>query len=284
MESHVQALAPDLFHVRLPSGNSHLLNAYLWRSSDGITVVDTGWPGWGPHIEAALHQIDADRGDVARIILTHFHADHVGSAAEIASWSDSEMLAGPVDADIVRNGHPGPPPRLTEAELAMAPTTPGDETPPAACPVDREIRDGDLLGINSEITVLLTPGHTDGSIALHWPHLAWLVHRSHTDVRTIEPPPPRPSFRPVRLHVPQPRGQRRVPNRCRRPIAGVWLFIRSVRDVPAWMLQVEVVDGLFRVAVVAAPSRIRAVPRTATTVKGSSSRPTPAIVATIGAT
>jgi len=55
----------------------------------------------------------------------------------------------------------------------MAPTTPGDETPPAACPVDREIRDGDLLGINSEITVLQTPGHTDGSIALHWPHLAF---------------------------------------------------------------------------------------------------------------
>lgn len=171
----MQALAPDLFHVRLPSGHSHLLNCYLWRSSDGITVVDTGWPGWAAHVEAALHQVGAKRGDVSRVILTHFHADHAGSASEIASWSKSEVLAGPVDAEIIRQGTSGPAPQLTEAERALAPTTPGDEDPPAACSVDREIRTGDRLGPHGEITVLSAPGHTDGSIALHWPDLGVLL-------------------------------------------------------------------------------------------------------------
>ncbi len=175
MESTVQPLAPDLFHVRLPSGNSHLLNCYLWRGADGVTVVDTGWPGWAPHIEAALHEIGAGRGDVSRIILTHFHADHVGSAGQIASWSSPEVVAGPVDADIVRGGQAGPRPELTEAEVALAPTMQGDDAPPAACRVDREVGDGDRLGPSGEITVLHGPGHTEGSIALHWPDLGVLL-------------------------------------------------------------------------------------------------------------
>lgn len=171
----VQPLAPDLFHVRLPSGRSHLLNAYLWRGPDGVTIVDTGWPGWGSHIEEALHQIGAVRDDVARVILTHFHADHVGSAAEIASWSTPEVVAGRADADIVRLGQVGPRPTLTEAELALAPTTPGDDDPPAPCRVDRQVDDGDQVGPNGEIAVLHGPGHTEGSIALHWPDLGVLL-------------------------------------------------------------------------------------------------------------
>ncbi len=175
MDSHVQELAPDLFHVRLPSGNSHLLNCYLWKGTDGVTVVDTGWPGWAPHIEAALHQIGAGRADVCRVILTHFHADHVGSAAEIATWSDVQVLAGPVDADIIASGQTGPPPILTPAEQAMAPTTPGQDPPPAACRIDRTVNDGAQVGPNGEITVLHAPGHTDGSIVLHWADLGVLL-------------------------------------------------------------------------------------------------------------
>jgi glyoxylase-like metal-dependent hydrolase (beta-lactamase superfamily II) len=176
MESLVQQLAPDLFHVRLPSGRSHLLNCYLWRGDDGVTVVDTGWPGWAPHIEAALHQIDAGRGDVSRIILTHGHVDHIGSAAEIASWSGAEVLAGPGDANIVRSGEAAPQPRLTEAELALAgPNIAGQVAPSPACRVDREVGDGDHLGSAGEITVLHGPGHTDGSIALHWADLGVLL-------------------------------------------------------------------------------------------------------------
>lgn len=175
MDSHVQKLAPDLFHARLPSGNSHLLNCYLWKSTDGVTIVDTGWPGWAPHIEAALHQIGAERADVCRVILTHFHPDHVGSAAEIATWSNVQVLAGPTDADIIASGQTGPPPVLTEAEQAMAPTSPGQDTPPTACRIDQTVRDGTRVGPNGEITVLHAPGHTDGSIALHWPDLGVLL-------------------------------------------------------------------------------------------------------------
>lgn len=78
------------------------------------------------------------------------------------------------NADTIRNGQPGPPPRLCEAELALAPTTPGDQIPPAACPINREVSNGDVLSPNGEITVVQTPGYSDGSIALHWPGLGVL--------------------------------------------------------------------------------------------------------------
>lgn len=175
MEPQLQALADDLFHVRLPSGNAHLLNCYLWRSTEGITLVDTGWPGSAPHIETALHQIDAGRGDVSRVILTHFHADHVGSAAKIASWAHASVLAGPIDAELIETAQPGPPPQLTTVEQAMISTTAGDETLPDACSVSQVLHDGDRVGSAGEITVFHAPGHTDGSIALHWSDLGVLL-------------------------------------------------------------------------------------------------------------
>jgi glyoxylase-like metal-dependent hydrolase (beta-lactamase superfamily II) len=41
--------------------------------------------------------------------------------------------------------------------------------PAPPCPVDREVRDGEVLAFGGGAHVVHTPGHTDGSIALHLP-------------------------------------------------------------------------------------------------------------------
>jgi glyoxylase-like metal-dependent hydrolase (beta-lactamase superfamily II) len=49
---------------------------YVWRDGDSVTVIDTGAPGSGAEILSAVPGVD-------RIVLTHGHVDHTGSAAEL---------------------------------------------------------------------------------------------------------------------------------------------------------------------------------------------------------
>lgn len=57
-----------------------------------------GWADSGGLIAQALRELTQRRGDVRRIVLTHFHEDHAGAAAEIAAWSAAEVIAGAGDA------------------------------------------------------------------------------------------------------------------------------------------------------------------------------------------
>lgn len=133
-------------------------------------MVDTGWPDSAALIADALRALGKRRRDVVRIVLTHFHEDHCGSAAEIADWSEVEVVAGEGDAAFVRGDVAGPYPVLTRLEESIRS---GDEWslhgPP--CRVDRAVRDGDVLGFGGGARVLEVPGHTPGSIAVHLPAL-----------------------------------------------------------------------------------------------------------------
>ncbi|MBS1694863.1 MAG: MBL fold metallo-hydrolase [Actinobacteria bacterium] len=57
-----------------------------------------GWADSAGLIAQALRELTQRRGDVRRIVLTHFHEDHAGAAAEIAAWSAAEVIAGAGDA------------------------------------------------------------------------------------------------------------------------------------------------------------------------------------------
>lgn len=164
----LQQLAPSLFRLRIPGDRAHLLNCYLWLGPDGVTLVDTGWPDSRELIDRALHRLDRNRADLTRIVLTHFHEDHVGAAAEIASWSQVEVIAGEYDSSFITGECRGPIPILTAAEQALRPVfEQAPHGPP--CRVDRVVHDGDVLDFAGGARVLAVPGHTPGSIALYLP-------------------------------------------------------------------------------------------------------------------
>lgn len=92
----------DLFRVRIPTARAHALNCYLWLGPDGVSVVDTGWADSAPVIARALELLGRRTSDVERIVLSHFHDDHAGSAATVAQWSPSAVVAGRVGTPFIR--------------------------------------------------------------------------------------------------------------------------------------------------------------------------------------
>ena len=137
---------------------------YLWRDGDSVTVIDTGAPGSGAEILAATPRID-------RIVLTHGHVDHCGSAAELQDATGATVFAGAGDCTEIRGGVAMPPPVFEDWEIPIHQRVSAG-LPEAAPPVPglQELHDGDVLDFGGGAEVLAIPGHTDGSIAIHLPH------------------------------------------------------------------------------------------------------------------
>lgn len=136
---------------------------YVWRDGGSVTLIDTGAPGSGADILSALPGVD-------RIVLTHGHVDHTGSAAELRASTAAPVLAGAGDATVIRGDAQMAPPVLEDWEVPVHQRVSAglpDTAPPV--PVDRELIDGDVLDFGGGAEVLAIPGHTEGSIAIHLP-------------------------------------------------------------------------------------------------------------------
>jgi glyoxylase-like metal-dependent hydrolase (beta-lactamase superfamily II) len=162
----VAELVPRLYFISLPVGH-----AYLWHDPDGLTLIDTGLPGSAPLIAEAIRRAGHQPASLRRLVLTHFHADHTGSAADIAGWGEVEVLAHCADAPFIRAAAAGPAPDLTDQErpiydqvMSQVPAEP--VIPPR---IDRELADGDELSFGDGATAIAVPGHTPGSVAIYLP-------------------------------------------------------------------------------------------------------------------
>lgn len=160
-------LLPRLRYIRFPVGH-----AYLWHDPDGLTLIDAGLPGSAPLIADAIRQSGYQPADLRRLVLTHFHPDHIGAAADIAGQGEVEVLAHHADAPFIRDVAAGPGPDLADWERPLYDHVMSQlpEQQPMTPPrIDREIGDGDELGFGDGAVAVAVPGHTPGSVAAYLP-------------------------------------------------------------------------------------------------------------------
>ena len=156
-------LTSKLYFLRSRTGH-----AYLCSDDDGLTLIDTSIPGSGHQIANAIQNLGYNISDLNRLVLTHFHVDHMGAAAEIIKWSNIEVLAHKNDVPFIQGDTKGPPPDLLDWERPLfEQLSVNDEPEPVK--VNQILNDGDILNFGGGAKIIAAPGHTPGSIAVHFP-------------------------------------------------------------------------------------------------------------------
>lgn len=130
-----------------------IVNAFLVREDDGLTLIDTLLGGSAGKIFGVA---EAAGAPIVRIVLTHAHGDHVGSLDAVAErMPDAEVIISTREA------------RLLAKDKSLDPGEPVDKVrggyPGARTTPDRTVEGGDRIG---SLEVIRTPGHTPGHIAL----------------------------------------------------------------------------------------------------------------------
>jgi len=160
----VEQLTSNLYRLLL----GHF-QAYLWTEPGGATMIDAGGADAGVDIANALEEIGLLPQEIKRLVLTHFHDDHIGAAAEVRSWNNVEVIAPRVDAPVIRGERAGPMPDVDDELRPVHDEFVASLPPAPPVEVDREVDDGDIIDFGGGAQVIAVPGHTDGSIALYLP-------------------------------------------------------------------------------------------------------------------
>jgi glyoxylase-like metal-dependent hydrolase (beta-lactamase superfamily II) len=138
--------------------------------AEGCIMVDTGLPQSARAIEQWLGSLPIDPHDIQLIILTHGHADHVGSAFKVKQFTGAKIAIHEYDKEMFERGKVvWPTPASTWGRIASILSRPmnplfqfrGDKIDVI---IGNEGLSLEEYGIPGR--VIHTPGHTPGSVSV----------------------------------------------------------------------------------------------------------------------
>jgi len=144
-------------------------NAYLVKRDDGITVVDTGLPGNAGKIIDYVQSIGSHPSDIKTIVLTHSDMDHSGSVARLKEETKANVAIHEADAPRLSGEKE---PKAVKGVLGLLLRAVAAVMRFKRIEADVLLKDSDIV---DGLTVIHTPGHTEGSICLHLPGRALFV-------------------------------------------------------------------------------------------------------------
>lgn len=158
-------ISKNIYQISAVSGRGLWGGNVFLLTDRKLTLVDTGYKGGAARILSEVGRLGYAPSDIANIVITHHHADHVGNLFSLKRASQATVFAHPADAQYIGGSLPQPgPARPRWLSRLLAPMHRLWSAQPAA--VDISVRDGDELPILGGARVLHTPGHTPGSICL----------------------------------------------------------------------------------------------------------------------
>jgi hydroxyacylglutathione hydrolase len=148
------------FQLTTPAGKRIDRFVYVYLIyGETICLVDSGVAGSEQVIFDYVRQTDRRPDEIATLVLTHAHPDHIGAARAIKQVTGCTVAAHRADRpwieDITRQFQDRPIPNF--------PALVG-----GAVEVDHVLEDNDVLNLDRELTLTVfhTPGHSKGSISL----------------------------------------------------------------------------------------------------------------------
>lgn len=142
------------------------LHAFLWQSPtanncnafliDGPqrVLIDPGHRALFGHVEEGLTEIGLGIGDIDVVICTHGHPDHI-EAVELMRQNDIRFALHPDEWQWLDG---------VGRQMSAAMGIDLDNYEP-----DFFLKDGDLVIGDLRLAIYHTPGHSPGSICIHWP-------------------------------------------------------------------------------------------------------------------
>ncbi|WP_344640418.1 MBL fold metallo-hydrolase [Kitasatospora cystarginea] len=159
----------------------HLVNFYLVDTGPALVLVDAGLPAHWDGLLGTLRDLGRPVTDIAAVLITHGHPDHVGLAERVRAASGAEVSVHESDAPILAEPrqlnkvwHP------ERSLLGYAVRRPSGLRAPLhlarggalRTPAVRELRtfsDDCQLTVPGSPLAVLTPGHTHGSTSYLFP-------------------------------------------------------------------------------------------------------------------
>jgi glyoxylase-like metal-dependent hydrolase (beta-lactamase superfamily II) len=158
----VAAIHPVRISFCVPLSASQTVErfAYVYVvEGESVCLVDTGVAGAETRLGSELAGMGWSLADVATIVLTHSHPDHIGAAAAVRQASGAAVWAYRGERDWIED---------TDRQARERPVPGFAGLVGGPVRIDRFLEDGDrvILGDAGEFEVWHTPGHSPGSLSL----------------------------------------------------------------------------------------------------------------------
>ncbi|MFQ6030058.1 MAG: MBL fold metallo-hydrolase [Dehalococcoidia bacterium] len=163
-------IIPNLYQIPMDGTSAFLL------VEDEITVIDAGWRGKGSRVLDFLRTLGRSPEEISYIISTHYHLDHIGGVAQLKDSSPGRAAIHESEIQYVerKSGEKLPNPAKNRLlGLLLSPVL--SFYHPPSFSVDLPLQDGTRLHQLGGMEVIHTPGHTPGSISLHFPQQGLLI-------------------------------------------------------------------------------------------------------------
>ncbi|HEY8800522.1 MAG TPA: MBL fold metallo-hydrolase [Candidatus Limnocylindrales bacterium] len=151
-----------------------LVNSYLLGEGSEVTIIDAAMPGYWSDLPAELAAMGRMLDDVKAVVLTHGHTDHIGFAERARRERGVPVQVHELDAALARGEVPnpargaGPIRPIPLLRFLLLSVMKGALRTPRLSEV-ATFGDGATLDVPGAPRVILLPGHTPGSAALHVP-------------------------------------------------------------------------------------------------------------------
>ncbi|WP_375384257.1 MBL fold metallo-hydrolase [uncultured Microbacterium sp.] len=164
----------------MPGHPAYSLAYVICDADDGIHLIDPGWDSernW-TRLLKVLGEIGSHPSAVRSVTSTHLHPDHIGMAQRLREHTGAQLQVHRLERDDVESAGYGRRESValeTRIQSWKVPSEPQrelsrllkDVPPQPRTVVDRTLEDGERLDVSGrDLIVMLTPGHTRGSICI----------------------------------------------------------------------------------------------------------------------